>query len=426
VSTPTPGPFNSQTNSHSHWKLPFFTIWTGQAFSLFGSALVRFVLIWWLTIETGSATVLGIAAFVSYLPSIVLGPFAGALIDRWSRKRLMIVADGFTALFTGVLVYLYWTGLVVTWHIYGLMFLRSLFGTLHMPTFIASTSLMVPKKQLTRVAGMNQVLVGSSEIVAPPLGALLLTLLPIGRILLIDLATAALAIASLLITTIPRPSSSLQSGKHRSFLRDIRDGFQFVWGWRGLFLMLITAALARFLVLPGYHFIPLLVTKHFGGGALHLGWITSAEGIGTVVGGVVLSLWGGFRRRVFTTMLGVCGIGLGFLTMGVAPASAFWMAIGGISLAGLCIPIMNGSRTAILQSNVPPEMQGRVITLYSSLMQAMIPLGLIIGGPVADLIGVRTMLIIAGFACLAVVVFYALTPAILYLEDHPGALSTDR
>ena len=155
MSTPTPGPFNN----HTRWKLPFFTIWTGQAFSLFGSALVRFVLIWWLTIETGSATVLGIAAFVSYLPSIVLGPFAGALIDRWNRKDMMIVADGFTALFTLVLAYLYWTGQVVTWHIYGLMFLRSLCGTFHMPTFIASTSLMVPKKHLTRVAGMNQVLV---------------------------------------------------------------------------------------------------------------------------------------------------------------------------------------------------------------------------------------------------------------------------
>ena len=117
---------------------------------------------------------------------------------------------------------------------------------------------------------------------------------------------------------------------------------------------------------------------------------------------------------------------MGFLTMGMAPGSAFWMAIGGISLAGLCIPIMNGSRMSILQSTVPPKMQGRVITLYSSLMQAMIPLGLIIGGPVADLIGVRMMLIIAGLVCLAVVVFYSLTPTILYLEDRPGALSTDR
>ncbi len=298
------------------------------------------------------------------------------------------------------------------------MFLRSLFGTFHMPTFIASTSLMVPQNQLTRVAGKNQVLVGSSEIVAPPLGALLLSLLAVESILLIDLATAALAIGSLVFVAVPRPSLKAHAGRRSSFLRDLRDGFRFVWLWRGLSLMLLTSALARFLVLPGYHFIPLLVTKHFGGGALELGWITSVEGIGTFAGGFFLSLWGGFRRRMLTTMLGVCGIGLGFLTMGLAPASAFWTAIGGMALAGLCIPIMNGSRTAILQSAVPPEMQDRVITLYSSLMQAMIPLGLIIGGPVADMIGVRAMLMIAGSVCLAMVALYALTPAILYLEDH--------
>jgi len=155
------------------WKLPFFTIWTGLVFSLFRSGLVRFVLIWWPTIETGSATVLGIAAFVSYLPRIRLGPFAGALIDRWNRKALMIVADALTAFFTLALAYLFWIDLVNPWYIYGLILLRSLFGTIHMPTFIASTSLMVSKKQLTRVADMSQVLVGLSEIVAPPLGALL-------------------------------------------------------------------------------------------------------------------------------------------------------------------------------------------------------------------------------------------------------------
>jgi DHA3 family macrolide efflux protein-like MFS transporter len=337
----------------------------------------------------------------------------------------MITADALTAFFTLALAYLFWIDLVIPWHIYGLMFLRSLFGTIHMPTFIASTSLMVPKTQLTRVAGMNQILVGSSEIVAPPLGALLLSLLAVEKIILIDLATAALAIASLLFVAVPRPSSRVHAGRRSSFFIDLRDGFRFVWLWRGLSLMLLTSAMARFLVLPGYHFIPLLVTKHFGGGALQLGWITSVEGIGTVAGGFILSLWGGFRRRMLTTMLGVCGIGLGFLTMGLAPASAFWLALGGMAIAGLCIPIMNGSRTAILQSAVPPEMQGRVLTLYSSLMQAMIPLGLIIGGPVADVIGVRAMLIIAGCVCLAVVVFYALTPVILYLEDYKADSSGD-
>src|SRR5687768_9111369 len=151
-----------------NWARSFFTIWTGQAFSLFGSALVQFALIWWLTQKSGSATVLAIATLVGMLPQIVLGPFAGALVDRWNRRVIMMIADATIAVFTLLLAYLFASGTVQIWHVYAIMAVRSLVGAFHYPAMSASTPLMVPGEQLTRVNGLNQALQGVNSLVAPP------------------------------------------------------------------------------------------------------------------------------------------------------------------------------------------------------------------------------------------------------------------
>ena len=142
------------------WKIPFFTMWTGQAFSLVGSALVRFALIWWLTEETGSPVVLSTASIVAMLPFVIIGPFVGALVDRWSRRWVMILSDASTALFTALLAYLYWIDRAQLWHVYAILFARSLGDTFQGPAMRATTSLMAPKSQLARVGGMNETLMG--------------------------------------------------------------------------------------------------------------------------------------------------------------------------------------------------------------------------------------------------------------------------
>ena len=166
------------------WAGRFFTIWSGQALSLFGSALVQFALIWWLTQESGSATVLAVATLVGMLPQIVIGPFAGALVDRWNRRIIMIAADGTIAIFSLLLAYLFATGAVQIWHIYAVMAMRALGGAFHYPAMAASTPLMVPNEQLTRINGLNQALQGVNSLAAPPIGALLLGILPTQGILL--------------------------------------------------------------------------------------------------------------------------------------------------------------------------------------------------------------------------------------------------
>jgi len=165
---------------------PFLIIWIGQAFSLLGSQLVQFALVWWLTRTTGSATMLALATLAALLPQILIGPFAGALVDRWSRRRVMIVADIAIALATLGLAVLFWLNVAQVWNIYVLLLIRATGAAFHWPAMQASTPLMVPQKHLSRVAGLNQTLSGLAGILIPPLGALAIEVLPMQGVLAID------------------------------------------------------------------------------------------------------------------------------------------------------------------------------------------------------------------------------------------------
>lgn len=402
------------------WQVRFFTIWSVQALSILGSMLVQFALIWWLTRKTGSATVLAIATLVGMLPGIFIGPFAGALVDRWNRRVVMIAADGTVALATLVMAYLFATGLAQVWHVYAIMFIRATAGGFHWPAMQASTSLMVPEKHLSRVAGMNQALQGIINIISPPLGALLLSLLPMQGILAIDVSTAVLAIVPLFFFHIPQPRRRAEgaAAERLSLWGDVYEGLRYVWGWPGLLAVLVMATVVNFLFNPAFSLMPILVTKHFGGQAMELGWIQSAWGIGVVAGGVTLGVWGGFRRRVWTSLSGLLGMGLGTLCIGLSPATAFWLALGAMFLTGFMNPITNGPLIAILQAKVAPDMQGRVFTVIQSAATATSPLSMIIAGPVADWLGVRVWYVVAGTVCVLMAIVAAFVPVIVHLEDN--------
>ncbi len=411
----------------SKWQIPFFTIWTGQAFSLLGSMLVQFALVWWLTKTTGSATVLATATLVAMLPGIFVGPFAGALVDRWSRRLVMIVADGVIALATVGLAYLFYAGTARTWHIYVIMFIRATAGGFHWPAMQASTSLMVPEKQLSRVAGLNQTLNGIMSIASPPLGALLMSVLPLQYVLAVDVGTALPAILPLLFIHIPQPQRRTDDNgaetSKPSLWQDVRAGLRYVWNWPGLFAVLVMATVINFLVNPGFSLMPLLVTDHFRGGAMQLAWMESSWGIGAVLGGLLLSVWGGFRRRVLTSLLGLAAMGIGILALGLTPSSVLWLALAALFLAGVMEPIVNGPLFAVIQSQVAPDMQGRVFTLMQSAAMAMSPLGMAIAGPVADWLGVRSWFVVGGAACALMGISALFVPAIMHLEDNRAGQS---
>jgi DHA3 family macrolide efflux protein-like MFS transporter len=395
----------------------FFTIFTGQAFSLFGSRLVQFSIVWWLTKESGSASVLAFASIMALLPQVLIAPFAGAFVDRWNRRVVMIVADGLIALAIVALVFLYAQGVVEFWHIYALMLFRSAGGAFHWPAMQASTTLMVPKKNLPRVSGLNQSLHGLANIVTPPLGALLLELIPIQSILAIDVGTAVIAIVPLLFIPIPQPPRS-PLGEQPSVLADMREGIGFLWGWRGVMMLVAMAMFINLLATPAMSLTPILVTNHFGGGARELATLQSAMGFGMVLGGLALGAWGGFKSKVVTGLAALVMEGVGLLVVGFVPKNGFLLAVGAVFFFMFMNPISNGSLIAVLQSAIPPEMQGRVFTLLMSGSAAMTPIGLAFAGPVADLLGVQIWFIVGGVAILVIGSVAFFTPPIMRIEDR--------
>lgn len=416
-----------QTGQHqSKWAIPFFTIWTGQAFSLIGSRVAQFALVWWLTRLTGSATVLATATMVALIPEIFLGPIAGAYVDRWSRRVVMIVADGVIALASLWLVYLFWTGAMQVWHVYVIMVLRAVGGSFHWPAMQASTSLMVPKQHLSRVAGLNQTMNGVLNIVGPPLGALLLEILPLHGVMLVDVSTAMLAIVPLFFVHIPQPVHADEGAAQKTTVwADMRDGLRYIWGWPGLVALIGAAMIFKIALTPAFSLLPLLVSEHFKGGAAQLSLLESVSGVGILVGGLVLSVWGGFRRKIHTTLMGMMVLSLGFVALGLAPGDEFWMVLASVFVIGLMIPLIDGPIMAILQGAVAPELQGRVFTLMGSLVWLTSPFSLAVAGPVSDWFGLQVWYMVAGVLCGAMGLVGFFVPAIVNIEQnnngHPVA-----
>ncbi|MBX3056223.1 MAG: MFS transporter [Anaerolineae bacterium] len=416
-------PIEQKTTTENRKSLrPFFTLWGGQAVSLFGSQMVQFALIWWLTKATGSATILAAASLVGLLPQVLLGPFAGVLVDRWPRRWVMFVADSLVALASLVLAYLFWSGAVEIWHVFALLFVRALGGAFHWPAMQASTPLMVPAEQLTRIQGLNQMLQGGMSIVAAPLGALLVSVLAMPALLMIDVTTALFAIVPLLFIVVPQPkkidTAVAADGTHKtSFWTDMRLGFRYILSWPAVLMLMGMAMLINFLLTPLAALQPLLITQHFQGEAIHLGVLEAAFGLGIVAGGILLGVWGGFQKRVYTSLVGLVGLGIGIFLLGLAPATMFWLAVGSALLAGSMISLTNGPLMAILQAIVDPAMQGRVFTLLNSAAMAMSPLSLIVAGPFADAFGVRTWFMMGGVLTLVVALTGFVNRPLLGIEN---------
>ena len=364
---------------------------------MLGSQLVQFAIIWYLTQETNSATTLAIASMMGLLPQVLLSPFIGTWVDRGNRRFILIAADSIVAVTTFLLALLFASGGVQVWYIYVALFIRAVAGGFHQSAFGASVVLLVPKEQLARVQGFNQALYGGLNIISAPLGAFLLSALPMQGILGIDVGTALFAITILLFIRIPQPE-----GKGRvpaTFWQDFRAGFRYITAWRGLLILLGLVMVVNFFFSATEPLTPLLITNHFRGGAQQLGWWLSSFAAGNILGGLILGAWGGFKRKVVTAQLGLIFSGLSTLVIGIVPADLYPVGLAANALLGLMLPIINGSYGATLQAAVAPEMQGRVFAFILSAAMLVSPLALMIAGPFADAFGIQPWFLIAGISC---------------------------
>ena len=275
------------------------------------------------------------------------------------------------------------------------MITRSIGGTFHFPAMAASIPLVVPEKHLARVAGLNQMLGGVINIVGPPAGALLMETLPLHGVLAVDIVTAIIAVGLISLIGIPKPVRTTLAEK-ASIISDMLQGFRYIWSWRGLAILLGLAALSNFCLIPSFTLLPLFVAEHLGNDVLKLGWLNSAFGTGIIAGGLILGVWGGFKRRIYTVIMALCIEGVSAVVFGFTTAGSFFLGLSCAFLLGTGIAMANGPLTAIFQSVIPHDIQGRTFTIIESISGAATPLGLAIAGPLADAIGIRSIYYIAG------------------------------
>ena len=403
------------------WKSKFFTIWGGQCASLFGSQLVQFAIVWWLTMETGSATVLAGAAAMAYAPQIVLGPIAGTFVDRWHRRRVMIASDSLIAGATVVLAALFALGVVEVWHVLAVLAVRASGSAFHWPAMAAATSMMVPEKHLSRVGGLNQAIVGLAGVVAPPMGAVAIAVLPMQGVLAIDVLTAVLAVSVLSVVRIPEPVRKDDAKGVRATFKDMRDGFRFIKTWPGAAQLIGLILLVNLFFAPADALTPILVTQRFAGGVVEFATLQSAVCVGIVAGGLLLAVWGGTKRRIVTALVALMLAGVGIAAVGLSPPTMFLAAVVAIFVAGFAVAIANGSLNAVLQASIPKGMQGRVFSLLSSMSVSAAPIGLAFGGPLSDAFGAAVVFVLAGVVMAVGGGVALFMPSFMRVEDNIGA-----
>lgn len=391
------------------WRKTFAIIWTGQFMSLLSSSAVNFAIIIWLSLETGSAEVLAYAAIAALLPQTIIGPFAGVFIDRWDRRLTMILSDGFIAACTLCMSLLFYLGYYEMIFIYIILALRSVGSAFHAPAMQASVPLLAPKSELLRVAGINQIIQSTSNIAGPAIGALAISLMSIGQVLLLDIAGAVFAMISLMFVKIPNAvSSSLEKASIKQVLSDVSVGIKAVTQNKGLSYMFLFSILATFCIMPVAVLFPLMTIQHFGGGKFEMSLIEIAWGVGMLAGGGLLGIFKPAINKVviLNCMHLLLGVSLGY--SGLLPSSSFILFVVLTIVGGIAASIFNASFTTIIQEKVDPAMLGRIFSIYFSVALLPSMIGLLSTGFIADNVGIGlTFLVLGGLvATIGIVSFF--------------------
>jgi MFS transporter, DHA3 family, macrolide efflux protein len=369
----------------------------GQTVSILGSAMTWFAFTIWAWQKTGQPTTLSMVAFFAFLPTVLFTPLAGVFVDRWSRKLVMLLSDAATAVGTLVVLFLYLSSSLEIWHVYIISALAGFFTAFQYPAYIAAVTTMLPKQKYGHAQGMLGLSPAISGIMAPVIAASLLGRIGMQGIMLLDLVTFLFAFATLIFVRIPAPSVSQAGLVSRSNVwREIGVGFTYIRERVGLRDLTILFMVSNFFLAIGATLVAPMVLSNTGNSESILASVQSVGAAGGVLGGVVLTFWGGPKRRVHGILLGGAGACIiGVLWLGLGTTFLVW-AIGSFFFA-FFEPIVEGGNLAIWQTKVEADIQGRVFSARQLLVQIPYLLGIFVAGPLAEyLFGISTMLVLAG------------------------------
>ena len=361
----------------------------GQVASTLGSSIVQFVIIWWITLQTQGGAYLALASFVGLVPTILLSPLIGVLVDRWNRKALIALADFSQAMATVALIILFWTGTASILYVFVILAARGLCQAVHSPTVLAVTPSMVPPEKLGRINGLSFFFTGAVNLAGPVLAALLLAVGSIDQILWLDIITFAAAIIPVLAIKIPSAKAATQN--QASFKESFKAGLSHIRNHQGLLPLFLLAMILNLLVTPLTTLLPYYIRFDHLGGAGDLALVEAMIEGGILAGGLAMTAIGAVKKKSLAMAASFYAIFAGYLLVSLSPTGAFWfMGLAGLA-AGFFIPLVNVLAATITQTVVPLEMQGRVNSVNLALVTAAMPIGMVVSGVAVELINTSTL-----------------------------------
>jgi MFS transporter, DHA3 family, macrolide efflux protein len=364
--------------------LAFIIILVGQLFSVLASSMSHFALTIWMYQQTESAFALGLMQVFFITPFLLISPFAGVMVDRYNRKVMMMLSDLAAAVATGGIFVLYALGMLEFWHLYVAAVLNGIGNTFQWPAYSAAIGTMIPKEQLGRANGLMSLMEAGPGVVAPLMAGMLLPVIGLVGILAIDIITFFFAIGTLLVVHIPQPRKT-EEGQQKSgnIWSEAGYGFTYIFARPSLLGLQLVFFFGNLFSGVGFTLLAPMVLARTDSNSLIFGSVQSAGAIGAVAGGILMSVWGGFRRRVHGVLLGWILFSLfGMLFLGIGQGLAVW--IPAMVIMSLCGPLINASNQAIWQSKVAPDLQGRVFSARRLIAWFSNPISPIIAGTLAD------------------------------------------
>lgn len=383
-------------DKEKNWLKNINLFLSSQTISLFGSSLVQYAMMWYITLETQSGMMMTIYTLCGFIPTFILSPLAGVWADRFNRKILIMLADGFIVLATFILAILFLMGYDANWLLFVMAAIRAIGTGIQTPAVSAILPQIVPTEKLTKVNGINGSIQAIIAFASPMISAALIQLASMEVIFFIDVITAMIAIATLLIF-LKIPAHEKARGKQEvSYITDFKEGLHYVNTHPFLKQFFIFFAIFFVLMSPAIFLTPLQVTRTFGDDVWKLTAIEIAFSIGMMIGGGVIAMWGGFSNRIKTMIFSSFVMGCCTFFLGIVPI--FWIYLLVMGIFGIAMPIYNTPANVLFQEKVEEEYLGRVFGVLGMVSTSMMPLGMMIFGPIADIIPVEWLLIGTGFA----------------------------
>ena len=375
-----------------NWKKNIFLFMFGQGLTLMGSMIVHYAILWDITLKTGSGMMMMLIAVLGAIPMFFISPFGGIWADRYNKKHLINISDGIIALVTLILALTFFVGYQQMGLLLICVAIRSLGGGVQMPAVNSLIPELVPKDKLIRINGIKGSIQSLTMLISPMLAGALLFFIPIQAILFIDVITAAIGISILYFFV----KVDFKPKKEKlSYFQDLKKGFSYVKKNNFIKKFIILAAIFNIMVAPMALLTPLQVTRNFGADVWRLTTLQTTFAIGMMLGGLIIAVWGGFKNKIHTLALATIMTGIGIVTLGIL--NNFWLYIACMGITGIVAAIFNAPLMTILQINIKEIFMGRVLSILTMVNSVAMPIGMLIWGPLSDIVNIDWLLIGTGF-----------------------------